>query len=58
MRIADAAFVLGVSRQTLADQAKRGRIKARRIRTALTAAGFYWDIPRAEVDRLRQRREA
>jgi len=53
--ISELALQLGVSTQTLADQIKRGRIKARKVKTP-NAAGFYYDVPSAEVERLRRRR--
>jgi hypothetical protein len=46
MPLADAARDLGLAQQTLASQARRGKLKARKV-------GPIWMVSRREVERYR-----
>ena len=56
MTTSQAAEALGMTKTNVVARCKRGTIKGKKI-SSPNAAGWYWDIPQSEIQRLKEERK-
>ena len=56
MTTSQAAAALGMTKTNVVARCKRGTIKGEKI-SSPNAAGWYWDIPQSEIQRLKEERK-